>query len=921
MRGIRDAFLVITLFAVLLIGLYIAQSSKEGFDANSTELHNRFVQRQQATFNPLSVALLASNSDGNLPNNTQVLLGTPVTVGTVSGVPATDVTNRYPQDDDPNTFLNTIRLCEAVKTADCSAFDDPKFSKNCGVCVDIGKNSEGKPTTGGLVLMARDREYYQKYKRGNRLPDYSATIGACPAQRMSTSKAECLRIKKEMACQKGANFDLENCSQCYADGTYFPVDSNTNVNPPTLYVIGNGILSYVESGYEARNNLGLSDTPIKVNLQGKEAIRLTLNVSPRDDGTPAEIAGYLEGITSKGKFTIDIQRIIQTDAYSGRKPRMVGPTRINDISVNKMRPGFGQKNMSLIIPTPFTFVDTDSLEGDMCSTGPFITKRASAEFLDSDPCYKKGTGPGSYTQECLQNTFYGNGCLDSGTGFPSTTAKSSVLLTSPSGANRTLNDIAAMIYENAVRAATGMSSTGTKLSIEEWSTASVFCTGKQITSPCDTEAKETGPLTKECLNYMWKNEGAGKPLGATYNTASSANSLFSTFDSNQFCQAKGALSPVNANGSDNTSALTFWRSKGGVERVRGIMREIHRVANADGTDQQKQDAVKNCYGQTLAARPEPAKYSTNTCKVKCGHTARYVRIQGARKGDAWLQIAQLAVIDSNGVNVALGKPTTSGSQWPGTTSGVIVDGDLRSRNHNMQYHSYYNYSTGRWEHEGEAAVTINLGGDFDITRVVYFNRADCCQDRIIGAKVTLYNMNGAYVADKTISSGQPFTVLDFRTNYSGECLKCESSKSEEVFWIAKYDAYIHRPQEGASVCSAVGAKQATFEQLLAAQKMGMDVCATGWVSNSGAAYYPIYASIVGGCGNGSPGLKHYTPPNNMAGIWCYGVKPPGELINEVGSSGMVRERRRVTIGGQAYFIRNFDSTKYNAPESSPGNSI
>jgi len=921
MRGIRDAFLVITLFAVLLIGLYIAQSSKEGFNANATDLHNRFVQRQQATFNPLSVALLASNSDGNLPNDTQVLLGTPVTRGTLSGVPETDVTNRYPQDDDPNTFLNTIRMCEAVKTADCSAFDDPKFAKDCGVCVDIGKNSEGKPTTGGLVLMARDREYYQKYRRGNRLPDYSATIGACPAQRMAGNKAECLRIKKEMACQKGANFDLENCSQCYADGTYFPVDANTNVNPPTLYLIGNGILSYVESGYEARSNLGLSDTPIKVQLQGKEAIRLTLNIAPRDDGTSAEIAGYLEGITAKGKFTIDIQRIIQTDAYTGRKPRMVGPIRVNDISVNKMRPGFGQKNMSLVIPTPFTFVDTDSLEGDMCSTGPFITKRASAEFLDSDPCYKKGTGPGSYTQECLQNTFYGNGCLDSGTGFPSTTAKSSMLLTTPSGVNRSLNDIASMIYENAIRAATGMSSSGTKLSIEEWSTASVFCTGKQITSPCDTEAKETGPLTKECLNYLWKNEGAGKPLGATYNLASSANSLFSTFDSTQFCQSKGALSPVNANGSDNTNALTYWRSKGGVERVRGIMREIHRVANTEGTDQQKQDAIKNCYGQNLAARPEPASYSTPTCRAKCGHTARYVRVQQARKGDAWLQIAQLAVIDSNGVNVALGKSTSSGSQWPGTNSAVTVDGDLRSRNHNMAYHSYYNYSTGRWEHDGEAQVTINLGGDFDITRVVYFNRADCCEWRITGAKVILYDMNGAFVAERTITSSSPLSVLDFRTSKSAECLKCESSNKEQVFWAGKNNGYSHPKSEGESVCNTLGAKQATYAQVLSAQKMGMDVCASGWVKDYGNAIYPIYASIIGGCGNGSQGMKEYTPPSNTAGVWCYGVKPIGSTVDNISSAGTGSENRRVTTNVGTYHIRNFDSTKYNAPESSPGNSI
>jgi hypothetical protein len=37
--------------------------------------------------------------------------------------------------------------------------------------------------------------------------------------------------------------------------------------------------------------------------------------------------------------------------------------------------------------------------------------------------------------------------------------------------------------------------------------------------------------------------------------------------------------------------------------------------------------------------------------------------------------------------------------------------------------------------------------------------------------------------------------------------------------------------------------------------------------------YPITTNVQGGCGNGNIGIMNYAPPNNLAGVNCYGPKP------------------------------------------------
>jgi hypothetical protein len=64
---------------------------------------------------------------------------------------------------------------------------------------------------------------------------------------------------------------------------------------------------------------------------------------------------------------------------------------------------------------------------------------------------------------------------------------------------------------------------------------------------------------------------------------------------------------------------------------------------------------------------------------------------------------------------------------------------------------------------------------------------------------------------------------------------------------------------------------ATSAQLANAQAQGADWCFTGWVSDLNDAQYPTNTSTGPGCGG--PGIMTYTPPNQTAGVTCYGPKP------------------------------------------------
>jgi hypothetical protein len=673
MRELRLVGIVLGIVVLLLILTYF---TREGFTAADSQ-HSAFAQTYRQKYNEVGAALTVSglgpprfNNIGALGGNTRGMFGSVSDKTDNNGNTTQYVDNPYPLEARETGIMTKVKKCEAIQTADCSAFDDTSFNTDCGICLDIGKNSQGKPATGGLLLLSDDKSIAQENRVGNFLAPYKPTVGSCPAKRMVGTKAECLKVQAEIQCQKNTTFDSPiGCSQCYSDTSYSIVDASENsqliAGSGTLSIIGSGVLEYSESGQNNSGRQNLTNTPFQIVLQGPEFNNINLKYTlpkvakPYNSGIiytpddliifnnrifkmtegagkpgykpdrqddrlwqnimaaadyrpppPGFMAGYLSGVTASGEFQIDLYRLILTDSNTGRKPRTAGEVAIGGINVTKLNPGYGFKTIIAVARSPFTFVDPLSQEASMCPSSPFVTKQASSEFLGSDPCYARNSGPGRYAVACLQNTFLANGCTPNGKAYPTTTANSAALLYDSGGQAQTLDAISSAVYANAVLTATGVDINGTKVSIQEWSKASVFCTGITIESPCDTATQATGPLTPECITYLWNNQGENKRVGTSYTVSSLANSLFSAGNTpRRFCTTAGTMSPVNASGEIQDSTTSYWQGLGGLPAVTAAMKLLHQDANSSLlSDSAKMLAMQQCYGINLNPRPS---YSTS----------------------------------------------------------------------------------------------------------------------------------------------------------------------------------------------------------------------------------------------------------------------------------------------------------------------
>jgi hypothetical protein len=598
------ALFLFLLVIISLLFLFYNTSEKEGFTT-----HSEYQDRQNKQFNNIGLSLGIKKNTGLLGKTANDLLNT------------FEFTQNTPLNEKRDGLWASIDKCESIKTMDCNAFDDPEFEKICGICLDIGKNSDNVAAAGGLVLLSDDKRLARESASSNYLPNYVPTVGFCPAGKMVSTKAECIKLQRELLCKKNSSYDLEACSQCYSDTSYSIIDPKTSPGVVSgsgqIMVVGRGILTIQEQGFPGKSGIRLSETkPYKVNIKGKEAsrIKFTLEARPvssdEDDEVPY-LAGILNGDTNSGIFTSDLRRIVLVDEVTGRKPRSHGKTTVDEISVTKMAPGFEKDRAVIVVIIPFTFVETTMEESSKCKDAPFVTTQASAEFLESDPCYKKGSGPGKFSLECLQGIWDDNGCNGSGKGYPGSAGAAATLMTGKDGSFLALNDIADFIYNKALITSTGVDENGKTQAMKSWSEASVFCTGREITSPCDTPDKNRGPLSPECIMHLWNNQSSKKtwqgkddPIGPTYNP-SNAISLFKEGKVERSCQATGTLSPMDPSGKKNRAVIKYWQKQGGVNNVKRVMADLHRAANAQmAADDQLAPYFKQCYGDVpFAPRP------------------------------------------------------------------------------------------------------------------------------------------------------------------------------------------------------------------------------------------------------------------------------------------------------------------------------
>jgi len=925
MRDEHAILLVILAIVVFIVFMWFVKK-KDGF-ADLIDVQKGFIEERRQNYNSLGLGLISSNTVGNLGTDTKPLVGTPDKVAIPEeGRLGTVIQDKFPMKAGKSGLFGFVEKCEAVKAADCSAFDkDPTFGQNCGLCLEVGMNSKNEASMGGMVLLSDDRKMAEMNISPGFLPDYVPTLGSCPAGKMVTTKAQCIKLTNEMLCAKNASFTATpGCSQCYADGTYFPVDPTTGNIGAIIRVIGNGILHFTETGYQDINNIKLTGEPYEITLKGKENTRLTFDVKPctlaagcssEQVKKPVSIAGYLSGETLNGATTVELGRLIITDSVTGRKPLTKGAEKVGDLDVRVIGPGFGKDSVILIGTMPFTFLDTSSEEVSKCDAGPYVTTATAASFLDSDPCYKTGSGPGKYSVECLQNTMDANGCFAAGKGYPKDPASAAKLLTDEKGKARTIDDIANYIYEQAVITSTGVSVTGNTLTIPQQSAASLFCTGVPITSPCDFGNKDTGPLSLACIDYLWKNTGSSNALGPTYDRFSQASSLFSKGKGPRFCQSSGTLAPVDDTGKTNTLNFEYWQALGGVKAVKAAMAQVHLDANSEMGDDDKREALLQCYGATLAARPPASAAAAGGCKYSCGSPIQKVRITQTN-GDYFLQCGQLAIYNSTGDNVATSPTVTiTGTDGTvgtgGTTTAQINDGKLYAH-------------TGFLSKNRGAYILLDLGTTMDIIGITYYSTtAGILQNWSVGLMVEALDSNDNVLFTQTIQTAANYQVFNLRSGSADPgCMACENNTGKQVYWIARGSygpEYSLVKDDAIQTCASLGAKVATQQQLNSAIAKGLDQCASGWVK-TGASSYNNFTPNSASCGSAADkgNLTPTSPPGNppLSGAWCYGKKPSGDSLVFGGAY------RKIALDAyRPFFIRGFAPGIFTGPLDMPGNSV
>ena len=610
---------IIIFFIILLILtliLHYSKDYKEGFfdfpDAN----HNTFVEDSKVKYNQLTNTINLTNPA--VPVSPDSAAAFKIALGGLSANPTSNTYDLQSKNDYtiptniPNTFQQA-KSCEAAGTS-CSAFDDPTFAANCGMSFDkkaIG--SDGKPHIGGLYISPDDRTKqmaaaqvvldtggapYDPYKV------YQPTLGKSKPGTFSLTKDQCVIVKEKVDCASKQTFSSPNCTQCYTSQNFNRVGPETGRIPSILFLLGSGSITITTPNSSGPAQITLTqtnldpNTPVQIAIPGNaEGTVFDINVQPVANATSTYVAGFIQGQTPRGTFKLDLMSLIQSDLITNSKPKINGSIMVSGFRCLSFVPGNGQTSMNLSCLMPFSFLSMYDGDALTCDNGPIITQAASATFLESDPCFGKANKPGAYKLECLQTRWIELGGTPQGTGYPANQTSADALQIGDNGKPLDIDTIVDNLAPKMTSAYSGQNASGQNLSMPDWNTLSMYASGIPINTPCDGPTKDNGPLSQECLSYLYLNQGVTSHIGATYSLSPTTMASMKGQDTaNTYCQPGTSIDPATPTG------LKFGQSLGGINTVKQTYDQINRLAN-DNTQSNtaRTAAVNKCYGVSLDA--------------------------------------------------------------------------------------------------------------------------------------------------------------------------------------------------------------------------------------------------------------------------------------------------------------------------------
>lgn len=671
--------------------------------------------------------------------------------------------NKFPARTDGNDSVFTaIKFCRETGKLDrpFGVVEGPlKFDEICGVCLSSGVDELGQKFNQpqGLLLDAnsRDQAIQTQQQKGLIYPRVAPILATCtgaPDQPVFAINQEDLdRFRSRLYCIQRKQIDPEHgCALCFEKDSYSFVRKNPDTTIMTVVLRGTGNAVIKVKGSPITNSFKLTDTDQKFELTGaKEGSPFGVDVTANDSNSVV-LFGYFEGINSGGDYyRMPLNLLFIIDDITGSSPRKSGGFyNFSDVGVDvaKMRAGSGQTKMSLRGTIPFTFVEPDEFSAMDCPTAPFQTKSDSVSAFSTDqPCYAKGSGPGKYNTECLRSQILAVGCTNGGDLYKNP-ASLNTNKTVPQGIDQIYNTLVGIADKDGIE-----------------TDPSKQCSGTIIDSPCDPfllkpnlKFAVAGPLAGKCLSYLYNNKGASEPgpvqkIGPTY-------SGVVTYENNRkevkkiYCVPEGTLNPdTSATGLNSLIKVADdgYNGKFSIEAVKAYLNDqletaVDMTRNAN-TDDDRKNAIKFCFGTKLNNLPQGASSTPKVVSNPCGISAQYVVVRPSQIiGDAWIQISQLVVVDKDGNNVAKGaSASSSGSYSTESNPNKAIDGSMYPRAYPNIYHSNSSDSNS-------AYFKINLGKEYDITKVIYYNRADCCSARCYGMRVQFYDKDNTLVLEKQI---------------------------------------------------------------------------------------------------------------------------------------------------------------------------
>jgi hypothetical protein len=131
---------------------------------------------------------------------------------------------------------------------------------------------------------------------------------------------------------------------------------------------------------------------------------------------------------------------------------------------------------------------------------------------------------------------------------------------------------------------------------------------------------------------------------------------------------------------------------------------------------------------------------------------RYIKVFFPTSPTGIIQISQIAVY-SDGINIALTGTTSSGSTLGDASSKDIpINGVLSVRDFPEIYHSSETMSDRYW--------LLDLGAEFVVDRIVYYNRVVGYASRAIGMVIDTYNSTYNNSLPNAIAPLKRFTLTD-----------------------------------------------------------------------------------------------------------------------------------------------------------------